>query len=116
MHQVRDHFAICSTRMSIDICLFRKGLGRRLINELYLASKWSDMARKRVKDGLDAHSSSLPTPDLDHFVVQRIGRFFPITTSQGFENATHCLHPYSLRSKKLTSTKCTAFMSLRPRT
>ncbi|HAT87297.1 MAG TPA: hypothetical protein DCS30_15895, partial [Rhizobiales bacterium] len=56
-------------------------LGRILINELYLASKWSDMARKRVKDGLVAHSSSLPTSELDHFDVQRIGRFFLLTTS-----------------------------------
>jgi hypothetical protein len=66
------------------------------MNELDLASKWSDMARKRGKDGLVAHSSSLTTPDLDHFNVRRIGRFFPITTSQGFENATHCLDPHSL--------------------
>ena len=71
-------------------------VGRILINELDLALKWSDMARKRVKSGLVAHSSSLPTADLDHFDVRRIGRFFLLTTSQGFENASHCLHPHSL--------------------
>jgi hypothetical protein len=54
------------------------------------------MARKRVKDGLVAHSNSLPTADLDHFVVRRIGRFFPLTAKKGFENDPHCLHPFFL--------------------
>jgi hypothetical protein len=81
---------------------------------MYLASKWPDMARKRVKYGLGAHSNSLTQTDLGHLDVRRIGHFFLLTTLKELENEAHCLRSFALWAEKIAPTKCTTFVRLRP--